>query len=61
MTSEGLGEVFIGDSADTCAGKFPPSRWGNEVLLDALLKVCNILRSLHIWVNFDRFGYIRYL
>ena len=23
MASEGLGEVFKGDSADTCAGKFP--------------------------------------
>ena len=23
MTSEGLGEMFGGDSADTCAGKFP--------------------------------------
>jgi hypothetical protein len=23
MTSDGLGEVFKGDSADTCAGKFP--------------------------------------
>jgi hypothetical protein len=23
MTSEGLGEVFKGDSADICAGKFP--------------------------------------
>ena len=23
MTSEGLGEVFKGDSADTCVGKFP--------------------------------------
>ena len=23
MTSEGLGELFEGDSADTCAGKFP--------------------------------------
>ena len=23
MTSEGLGEVFDGDSADMCAGKFP--------------------------------------
>jgi hypothetical protein len=23
MTSEGLVEVFKGDSADTCAGKFP--------------------------------------
>jgi hypothetical protein len=23
MTSEGLGEVFEGDSAETCAGKFP--------------------------------------
>ena len=25
MTSEGLGEMFEGDSADTCAGKFPLS------------------------------------
>ena len=23
MTSEGLGEMFEGDSAHTCAGKFP--------------------------------------
>ena len=23
MTSRGLGEMFEGDSADTCAGKFP--------------------------------------
>ena len=23
MTSEGLGEMFEGDFADTCAGKFP--------------------------------------
>ena len=23
MTSEGLGEMFEGDSADLCAGKFP--------------------------------------
>jgi hypothetical protein len=23
MTSEGLGEVFKGDSAETCGGKFP--------------------------------------
>ena len=23
MTSEGLGEMFEGDSAETCAGKFP--------------------------------------
>ena len=23
MTSEGLGEMFEGDSADKCAGKFP--------------------------------------
>ena len=23
MTSEGLGEMFEGDSADTCAGQFP--------------------------------------
>ena len=24
MSSEGLGEMFGGDSADTCAGKFSP-------------------------------------
>ena len=23
MTSDGLGEMFKGDSAETCAGKFP--------------------------------------
>ena len=28
MTSEGLGEVFEGDSADTCAEKFPLSSMG---------------------------------
>ena len=29
MTSEGLGEMFEGDSADMCAGKFPlVSMWG---------------------------------
>jgi hypothetical protein len=29
MTSEGLGEVFDGDSADTCTEKFPlVSMWG---------------------------------
>jgi hypothetical protein len=26
MTSEGLGEMFEGESADTCAGKFPEAR-----------------------------------
>ena len=30
MTSEGLGEVFKGDSADTCAGKFPLTLMGAE-------------------------------
>jgi hypothetical protein len=30
MTSEGLVEVFKGDSADICAGKFPLCRWGDE-------------------------------
>ena len=29
MTSEGLGEMFEGDSADTCAGKFPPVPMGH--------------------------------
>ena len=28
MTSEGLGEMFEGDSADTCAGKFPLTLMG---------------------------------
>ena len=30
MTSEGLGEMFEGDSADTCAGKFPLTSMGAE-------------------------------
>ena len=30
MTSEGLGEMFEGDSADTCAGKFPLVLMGSE-------------------------------
>ena len=30
MTSEGLGEMFEGDSADTCAGKFPPVSMGGQ-------------------------------
>jgi hypothetical protein len=31
MTLEGLGEVFEGDSADTCAGKFPLVSMGGRV------------------------------
>ena len=31
MTSEGLGEMFEGDSADTCAGKFPLVSKGGRV------------------------------
>jgi hypothetical protein len=31
MTSEGLGEVFKGDSADTCGGKFPFVSMGGRV------------------------------
>ena len=30
MTSEGLGEMFEGDSADTCARKFPLTSMGAE-------------------------------
>ena len=30
MTSEGLGEMFEGDSADTCAEKFPLVSMGDE-------------------------------
>jgi hypothetical protein len=30
MTSEGLGEVFNGDSADMCAGKFPLMSMGGR-------------------------------
>ena len=30
MTSEGLGEMFEGDSADTCAGKFLLTSMGAE-------------------------------
>ena len=30
MTYEGLGEMFEGDSADTCAGKFPLMSMGGR-------------------------------
>ena len=30
MTSEGLGEMFEGDSADMCAGKFPLVSLGGQ-------------------------------
>ena len=30
MTSEGLGEMFEGDSVDTCAGKFPVTSMGGR-------------------------------
>ena len=30
MTSEGLGEMFEGDSADTCGGKFPLTSIGGQ-------------------------------
>ena len=30
MTSEGLGEMFEGDSADMCAGKFPLMSMGGQ-------------------------------
>ena len=30
MTSEGLGEMFEGDSADTCSGKFPLMSMGDR-------------------------------
>ena len=30
MTSEGLGEMFEGNSADTCAGKFPLTSIGGR-------------------------------
>ena len=32
MTSEGLGEVFKGDSADMCARKFPISNKINDTV-----------------------------
>ena len=31
MTSEGLGEMFEGDSADMCAGKYPVVSMGGRV------------------------------
>jgi hypothetical protein len=30
MTSEGLGEMFEGDSADMCAGSFPLTSMGGQ-------------------------------
>jgi hypothetical protein len=35
MTLEGLGEVFKGDSADTCAGKFPLVSMGGRANVQA--------------------------
>jgi hypothetical protein len=35
MTSEGLGEMFEGDSADTCARKF--RRWGSSLTVQLAL------------------------
>ena len=32
MTSEGLGEMFKGDSADTCGGKFPLMSMGGRAV-----------------------------
>ena len=40
MTSEGLGEMFEGDSADTCAGKFPGGR--AEGLACAFISTLNL-------------------
>ena len=34
MTSEGLGEMFEGDSADMCAGKFPLVSMGGLACAD---------------------------
>jgi hypothetical protein len=34
MTSEGLGELFEGDSADTCAKKFPLVSMGGRACAD---------------------------
>jgi hypothetical protein len=31
MSSKGLGEMFKGDSADTCGGKFPLMSMGSRV------------------------------
>ena len=38
MTSEGLGEMFEGDTADMCAGKFPLVSMGGRA--EALEEIC---------------------
>ena len=64
MTSEGLGEMFEGDSADMCAGRFRLVSMGGRAEgfacadpgartpIGASGNVCNLLRKgcgAHIW------------
>jgi hypothetical protein len=43
MTSEGLGEMFEGDSADTGAGKFPLVSMGSRKFLIIFIPVYIII------------------
>ena len=59
MTSEGLGEMFEGDSADTHTGKFPLVSMGGRAeglaCADLVARIpmgaSGILYSLLLWVN----------
>ena len=44
MTSEGLGEMFEGDTADMCAGKFPLVSMGGRV--EGLARADSVARTL---------------
>ena len=54
MTSEGLGEVLKGDSADMCAEKFPLVLMGGRGNLSSE-------RKLHSIINFLQEGRVRQL
>ena len=56
MTSEGLGEMFEGDSADTCARKFPLMLMGGRANGPALISACQDLFCLGLLVVF--FGFV---
>ena len=47
MTSEGLGEVFKGDSADMRAGKFPLVLMGENILTFGV--ICNFPKEKNYW------------
>ena len=60
MTSEGLGEMFEGDSVDTCAGKFPFTSIGGRaeglVCEDPGARTTIGVSGIIVILHFDIFG-----